>query len=245
MYLDGATALPVPVSAPDRPQDILALLGDRSTLARQEPPPFRIESLERTQGPHADPESAAYRRLRQDVFVHEQGLFSGHDLDDRDADPRTLVLVAKDRTGTVVGGVRLGPVDDGPDIGWWAGGRLVVAPGARGPQGIGAALVRAACARAEAAGVLRFDATVQARNRLLFKRLGWRPVRATTVAGRPHVLMRWPIGRIAAQVSATKSALGALLSAFREPAGWQQGAEHVGIGESAAGPATPGTLDLA
>lgn len=199
MYLDGSTTVP----APERAQDILALLGDRSTLARQ--PPFLIEEASGRK------EFGAYRRLRRDIFVHEQGLFTGHDLDDRDEDPRTLVLVARDRDGTVVGGVRLGPVDDGPDLGWWAGGRLVVAPGARGPAGIGAALVRAACARAEAEGVLRFDATVQARNRPLFGRLGWQTVREVVVAAAPHVLMRWPIGRIAARATATKAALGPLL----------------------------------
>lgn len=219
MYLDGSAA---PASAvagrsagrgadrTDGAFDILALLGDRSTLARQ--PAFRIEEA------CSAAELSAYRRLRRDAFVHEQGLFSGHDLDDRDADARTVVLVAKDRDGTVVGGVRLGPVGDGPDIGWWQGGRLVVARRARGAYGIGAALVRAACARAEAEGVLRFDATVQVRNEALFKRLGWRSVRTTTVAGVPHVLMLWPIGRIAAQAAATKSALGPLLAAFQGPA---------------------------
>nr|WP_243876692.1 MSMEG_0567/sll0787 family protein [Streptomyces sp. 846.5] len=192
----------------DGPLDILALLGDRSTLALARRPAFRIEQA-------ADgTESATYHRLRRDAFVHEQSLFTGHDLDDRDADPRTLVLVAKDEAGAVVGGVRLGPVADGPDIGWWAGGRLVVAPGARGPQGIGAALVRAACARAEAEGVLRFEATVQARKKVLFQRLGWRSVRPTTVAGAPHVLMRWPIGRIADLVTATKAPLGPILAAL-------------------------------
>ncbi|MEU6142714.1 MSMEG_0567/sll0787 family protein [Streptomyces sp. NPDC047081] len=206
MLLDGS---PTP-AATERPQDILALLGDRSTLARQTS--FHVEEAA-GQG-----ESAAYRRLRRNVFVHEQGLFHRHDLDDRDDDPRTVVLVAKDADGTVLGGVRLGPVADGPDLGWWAGGRLVVTPGARGPRGIGAALVRAACARAEAEGVLRFDATVQARNESLFRRLGWRSVRPTEVANTPHMLMRWPIGRIAAQTALTKSALGPLLSGLLEPA---------------------------
>ncbi|MFJ5100283.1 MSMEG_0567/sll0787 family protein [Streptomyces sp. NPDC088554] len=200
MNLDGSTTVPVT----DRPQDILALLGDRSTLDRQ--PVCRIEQ--------ADDAGAlsAYRRLRRDAFVHEQGLFEGHDLDDRDSDPRTSVLVALDRDGAVVGGVRLGPVDDGPDLGWWAGGRLAVAPAARRLGGIGPALVRAACARAEAEGALRFDATVQTRNETLFRRLGWERIREVPVAGAPHVLMRWPIGRIAAQVAATKAALGGLLA---------------------------------
>ncbi|MFD8091425.1 MSMEG_0567/sll0787 family protein [Streptomyces malaysiensis] len=199
MYLDGSATAPVSGRAPD----ILALLGDRSTLARQ--PAFRIAEAD---GP-AD--LSAYRRLRRDAFVYEQGLFRGHDLDERDTDPRTLVLIARGRDGTVVGGVRLGPATDGPDIGWWQGGRLVVAPAVRGSAGVGAALVRAACARAEAEGALRFDATVQTRNEVLFRRLGWRRVRDVTAAGSPHVLMRWPIGRIAAQASAAKAALGPLL----------------------------------
>ncbi|MFD5074538.1 MSMEG_0567/sll0787 family protein [Streptomyces sp. NPDC058371] len=241
MYLDGSAA-PLVV---DGPVDILALLGDRSTLARR--PAFRIEQAV------GKAEVAAYRRLRREAFVYEQGLFTGHDLDDRDADCRTLVLVAKDHAGAVVGGVRLGPVADGPDIGWWAGGRLVVAPGARGPHGIGAALVRAACARAEAEGVLRFDATVQARNTVLFKRLGWRPVRETTVADAPHVLMRWPIGRIADLVAATKSPLGPLLAVLptaaaralaQDPVGGPLGAGARAVADAPDGVDTPGTAGI-
>ncbi|HKR48510.1 MAG TPA: MSMEG_0567/Sll0786 family nitrogen starvation N-acetyltransferase, partial [Pseudonocardiaceae bacterium] len=157
------------------------------------------------------PARAAYDALRIDTFVHRQGLFTGHDRDGHDNDPRTLVLVARDSAGTVLGGVRLGPVNDGPDLGWWFGGRLVVDPSCP-VRGVGAALVRAACAHAESAGVLRFEATVQARHEVLFSRLGWRSVRPLTVAGTSHVLMRWPIGRIAALVAATKSELGPLLA---------------------------------
>ncbi|HEV2638187.1 MAG TPA: MSMEG_0567/sll0787 family protein [Actinocrinis sp.] len=205
MYLDGGIA---PVSMADI--DVLALLGDRNTLDRRRPA-FQIDQ--------ADDEATlgAYRVLRREAFVHDQGLFDVHDLDERDEDPRTVVLVARDRSGAVVGGVRLGPAQDGPDLGWWVGGRLVVAPGARrstaaGLGGVGAALVRAACARAEAQGALRFEATVQARSEVLFRRLGWQRVRPATVAGTPHVLMRWPIGRIAALAAATKAELGPLLS---------------------------------
>ncbi|MGH3696911.1 MAG: MSMEG_0567/sll0787 family protein [Pseudonocardiaceae bacterium] len=82
-------------------------------------------------------------------------------------------------------------------------------------RGVGAALVQAACTHAESAGVLRFEATVQARNEVFFSRLGWNAIHPVTVAGAPHLLMRWPIGRIAAQVRATKAELGALLSAFQ------------------------------
>jgi len=198
--LDGGTTTD---GAPSSTQDVLLLLGDRSTLARQ--PAFHIEPADAAG-------TLAYRRLRHEVFVGEQGLFDGHDRDDRDDDPRTAVLVARDRAGAVIGGVRLGPVDSGRDIGWWVGGRLAVAPHARTAGGVGAALVRAACAHAEREGVLRFDATVQARNEPLFHKLGWSRVRPVTVAGAPHVLMRWPINRIGTQAAAAKSALGPLLA---------------------------------
>jgi putative N-acetyltransferase (TIGR04045 family) len=162
--------------------------------------------------PAADPATrAAYYRLRTRVFVHRQGLFTDHDRDDRDDDPRTLVLVARDPEGSVLGGVRLGPVNDGPDLGWWLGGRLVVDPDCP-LRGVGAALVRAACAHAESAGALRFEAAVQTRNEVFFTRLGWISVRPVTVAATPHILMRWPISRIAALVAATKAELGGLLS---------------------------------
>ena len=185
-----------------RAADVRALLGDP-------PPTFLIEEAD-------DGARRAYHRLRHAAFVEHQGLFDGTDLDERDADPRTVVLVTRDPRGAVIGGVRLGPATDGPDIGWWQGGRLVTA--AR-TKGVGAALVRAACARAEAAGALRFDATVQTSTFRFFQRLGWETVRSVTVASTPHVLMRWPIGRIARLVKATKSELGPLLQGIG-PAGF-------------------------
>jgi putative N-acetyltransferase (TIGR04045 family) len=154
---------------------------------------------------------AAYRALRVRSFVTEQEMFTGHDMDEHDADPRTVVLVALDGAGTVIGGVRLGPAGVGEDLGWWRGGRLVVDRASLAGRGAGAALVRAACARAEQAGVLRFEATVQAPYRALFERLGWIVVREQTAFGRPHVLVRWPIGRIERLVGATKRELGPLL----------------------------------
>ena len=163
---------------------------------------------------------AGHRALRQQAFVQDQGLFDGTDLDAADDDPRTVTLVARGTNGAVLGGVRLGPADAGsPDIGWWTGSRLVVAPDA--PRGLGAALVTAACARAEQAGVLRFDAAVQDRYGAMFIRLGWRPTGTATVGCRPHTAMTWPIGRIAALAQATKSPLGALLGGFQlGGAGW-------------------------
>ncbi|GAA0379680.1 AIR synthase [Acrocarpospora corrugata] len=183
------------------PVDVPALLGSGSPRL---PRPFTI-------GRAADRGTVfAYRMLRRRVFVEDQGLFGDSDLDFHDDDPRTVVLVARDPAGTVIGGVRLGPAGDGPDLGWWRGGRLVVAPGQRGAPGVGPALVRAACGYAENAGVLRFDADVQVRHESLFVRLGWRRVRPVDVQGVPHVLMRWPIGRVAAAAEG-KAALGSLL----------------------------------
>jgi putative N-acetyltransferase (TIGR04045 family) len=184
----------------------LAGVAVGEVLLGQRPRQFRIE-------PATDRDAlAAYRQLRHRVFVEEQGLFARHDIDEYDDDPRTVVLVGRDgRSGDVLGGVRLGPVPAGADIGWWHGGRLVTRPGL-GIHSVGSALVRAACAHAEASGVLRFDATVQTRNERFFAWLGWQRVRPVTLAGAPHVLMRWPIGRIAALAAATKAPLGGLLA---------------------------------
>jgi putative N-acetyltransferase (TIGR04045 family) len=159
---------------------------------------------------------ADYRALRRAVFVEEQGLFTD-DADWVDDDPRTVVLLARAADGTVLGGVRLGPATPDRDLGWWTGSRLAVASAARTHAGVGAALVRAACARAETEGALRFDAIVQAQNEPLFHRLGWLTQAPLERHGRPHVHMLWPIGRVERLARASKSALGALLEGF-EPA---------------------------
>jgi AIR synthase-related protein len=66
---------------------------------------------------------------------------------------------------------------------------------------------------------LRFDATVQLGTQRFFQRLGWETVRPMTVASTPHVLMRWPMNRIARLAEATKSELGPLLQGIG-PAGF-------------------------
>jgi putative N-acetyltransferase (TIGR04045 family) len=159
-------------------------------------------------------QTAAYRRIRRDVFVEEQELFDRDDRDDIDDDRRAIVLVARDADGTVLGGVRLAPATSGRDIGWWTGSRLAVAKGARGAGGIGAALIREACATALAAGVLRFEASVQLANVPLFRRLGWMKWGEQELAGIVHANMRWPIDRIAALVEATKAPLGDVVGMF-------------------------------
>ncbi len=186
--------------------DILTLLGDTATLARR--PPFLIGQADAG-------EVSEYRRIRLSVFVAEQGMFRGDDLDDLDLDARTIVLVARDRDGRVLGGVRVAPVGPPPEVGWWTGSRLAVRTDARGFAAVGHALVRAACARAEREGALRFDATVQPARERLFHRLGWDTVRGVSAAGRPHVLMRWPIHRIQALVTTAKGDIARLLDGLR------------------------------
>ncbi len=198
---------------PDEPVDAAVLLAG---LPRPEFSVFVADAAERE----------AYRRLRREVFVEEQGMFGrGGESDDVDDDPRAVVLIARarGRSGgdSVLGGVRLAPATS-PDLGWWRGSRLVVRSASRsgtgavhaGVRGVGAALVRAACAHAEAAGALRFEAAVQAGNEPYFARLGWNRLGRTVIAGRPHVLMRWPVDRVARLVDATKTPLGALLEGF-------------------------------
>ncbi|MER7604482.1 MSMEG_0567/sll0787 family protein [Nocardioides sp. NPDC127503] len=157
----------------------------------------------------------AYLRLRREVFVTEQGLFPGSDLDDVDDDPRRIVLLARSDDRELLGGVRLHPAQpDARDVGWWRGSRLAVKQDARQLLGVGAALVRAACASAEQAGALRFDATVQSRNEALFRRLGWIPRERIHLHDMTHVVMEWPVRRIRQLSEATKSPLGDLVGAL-------------------------------
>jgi putative N-acetyltransferase (TIGR04045 family) len=156
---------------------------------------------------------AGYHALRREVFVGDQALFSGHDLDAHDEDPRTRVLVVIERQGRVVGGVRVHPAQlTGRDIGWWRGSRLVAkAYGDLRAGAIGSELVRGACRAVSEEGVLRFDAHVQEHCEAFFLRLGWTRTGTVTVAGREHAAMRWPVGRFADLAGATKSPIGRLM----------------------------------
>ncbi len=166
--------------------------------------------------PAGEADLAAYRRLRRDVFVTEQGLFARSDADDVDDDPRTLVLVARSAAGDLLGGVRLHPAPHpatrSRDLGWWRGSRLAVSAAGRRVHGVGSALVRAACAAAEDAGALRFDACVQAQNEVIFRRLGWTVRDRVVLHGRDHVLLDWPVDRVQRLADRTKAPLGGLLA---------------------------------
>jgi putative N-acetyltransferase (TIGR04045 family) len=161
---------------------------------------------------------AAYRALRRENFVVDQGLFATTDADDIDDDPRTQVLVAIASGGELLGGVRLAPAA-APDLGWWTGSRLVVDRRLR-TRGVGQALVRAACAYAESNNVLRFEATIQARYEPMFAQLGWIRLGHRMIGASPHVWMRWPIDRIERLAHATKAMLAEALAPFRgQPSG--------------------------
>lgn len=193
--------------------------------------PFDVEVLTRASPARASAvtvvradsaaEHAAAGRLRHETFVLEQGLFAGTDADDTDADDRAITLLARGADGSWLGTVRLAPATDGRDLGWWVGSRLAVSPQTRNHESkVGSALVRAACAHAEAEGVLRFDAFVQTQNASLFRRLGWTLLGEEPRYGRPHLLMTWPVDRIARLVARTKSPLGTVLAPFgHQPGG--------------------------
>ncbi|CAA0120199.1 Thiamine-monophosphate kinase [Mycolicibacterium vanbaalenii] len=171
-------------------------------------------------------ELAAYRRLRREEFVAQQGLFAGSDRDDLDDDPRTVVLVATTSDGQVLGGVRLAPAT-ATDIGWWTGSRLVVDRAVRA-GGVGPSLVRAACAYAESAGVLRFEAAVQPRYARLFDSLGWTLLGTRLVAGQEHAWVCWPMDPIQRLAATTKSFLGDALAPLRAVPGGLGPAGFVG-----------------
>ena len=108
-----------------------------------------------------------YMRLRREVFVDEQDIFTQSDADSHD--DKALVLVAEVNR-EIVGGVRCYPLRQGI----WYGGRLVVCKQHRNAAQLGALLVKQAvdcmCHKPE---VRRFFALVQGRNVRFFQRLGW------------------------------------------------------------------------
>ncbi len=181
------------------------------------PPPFLI-----VRGEDDPARLRAYGALRRRAFVEDQQLFDGDDSDEHDGAAHTVVLVAAAADGSVLGGVRLHPEGDDPNLGWWRGSRLVVGTHAGAARGrIASALVASACVAAVDAGALRFDALVQTGHVRFFERLGWRGVRSLGGQPIPHVLMRWSIDRFEALVASTKAQLGPLLAGLVQSAdGW-------------------------
>jgi len=135
-------------------------------------------------------ERCAHFRIRQQVFVIEQGLFGGSgtggsDTDVHDDDPATIHVIG--RAGeTICGTVRLYPL--GAD-GRWKGDRLAVLASYR-HLGLGAPLVRFAVATAGALGGRDMEAFIQPANVAFFRWLGWRRAGdLVDYAGIPHQRM--------------------------------------------------------
>jgi len=117
-----------------------------------------------------DDELAEHFRVRQEIFVHAQGLFDD-DRDEHDDDPATLHVVAMTPAGCV-GAVRLYPIAGDRE---WKGDRLAVLATARAHH-VGQGLVRCAVAIGGARGGRRMLAYVQRPVVEFFEHLGWTPV---------------------------------------------------------------------
>ena len=116
-------------------------------------------------------ELGTHLRIRQAVFVDEQGMFAGSDTDAHDDDAATVHVLGLD-DGVPAGTVRLYPLGDGV----WKGDRLAVLPEHRHSGGLGAVLVRYAVATAGALGGERMVAQIQLGNVRFFRALGWSAV---------------------------------------------------------------------
>jgi len=134
-------------------------------------------------------ELTAYYAIRHAVFVDEQGMFHGTDVDERDAQAIHIVAVDEE-TGSVVGGVRCYyDLEWGKDT--WFGGRLAVRQEYRHKSvQVGPALVRMAERAVQERGCRCFLAYIQTPNVKFFERLGWHPLgEVIEYHGRPHQMM--------------------------------------------------------
>jgi putative N-acetyltransferase (TIGR04045 family) len=133
----------------------------------------------------SEPDLAVHHRIRHAVFVVEQEIFAGSDLDAHDGPDSIRVLARYD--GVAAGTVRLYPLGQ---PGLWQGDRLAVLPEYRA-HNIGAPLVRYAVATAGALGGAEMVAHIQPPNVRFFERLGWtRDGGAEIYCGLPHQPMR-------------------------------------------------------
>jgi putative N-acetyltransferase (TIGR04045 family) len=127
-------------------------------------------------------ELALHLRIRADVFVREQGIFTGEDLDRHDERP-DVVHVLGFHGEVPAGTVRFYPLDD---AGTWQGDRLAVLPEFRLTR-LGVTLVWYAVRSAGEVGGSRMLAHVQLSNVGFFEQLGWRRDGDVEMyVGRPH-----------------------------------------------------------
>jgi len=131
-------------------------------------------------------ERRGYFATRHAVFVEEQGLFTGTDVDEHDDDAIHIIAITRG-SRRVVGAVRCYPAAD--DV--WYGGRLAVLQVYRHhATAIGASLCRLAEATVIERGCRCFLAYIQLKNVRFFQRLGWRAQGEPVIyCGTPHLLM--------------------------------------------------------
>jgi putative N-acetyltransferase (TIGR04045 family) len=125
--------------------------------------------------------------VRHAVFVEEQQLFVGSEVDEYDQHAIPLIAVERD-SGTIVGAVRCYETEPGV----WYGGRLAVLKEARhDTNAIGPRLCKLAEKVVIEQGCQRFLAYIQLQNVRFFERLGWSQVGEPTMhCGQPHQLMQ-------------------------------------------------------
>ena len=128
------------------------------------------------------------QKLRNDVFVVEQGIFQTSDHDVFDSSAYTLVATIGllGIPDAVVGTVRIH--EQAPGV--WVGSRLAVDQAYRSVKGLGKALIAMAVSSARAQGCTAFYANVQLPNVGLFQKLGWQALGAVDVHGVGHMFMQ-------------------------------------------------------
>ena len=148
-------------------------------------------------------EFALHHRIRHAVFVTEQGIFAGSDVDARDGEATTIRVLGF--AGPVAAGaVRLYPLE--PDTGLWLGDRLAVLPAVRA-HGLGMPLVRFAVATAARLGGREMQAHIQPANVRFFERLGWvRRGPVEVYVGLPHQPMAIDLTATAAAETTVETA---------------------------------------
>lgn len=141
----------------------------------------------------ATPEEVeVHHRIRHQVFVDEQRLFDGSDVDSHDAEPHCVHILGL-WDGEPVGTVRAFVLDH--EAGLWQGDRLAVLPRYR-VRNLGKPLVRFAVATAGERGGRLMVAHIQLPNVAFFERIGWyKDGDVETYVGVEHQPMAIPLER--------------------------------------------------
>ncbi|NJK34477.1 MAG: GNAT family N-acetyltransferase [Oscillatoriales cyanobacterium SM2_2_1] len=140
-------------------------------------------------------EMAAYFELRKIIFVQEQQLFQGSDVDAIDEMAYPIIAIhtrssnessSGSSNGEIVGVVRIYETQPGT----WYGGRLGTHPDHRKGWSIGKGLIYRAVTTANSWGCTQFLATVQLQNIRFFQRLHWHSLGELIICHQPHHLMK-------------------------------------------------------